>query len=467
MYEEYYGFTHPPFSLTPDPRFLYRSDSHASALDQVWQAIRRKEGFIVLAGDAGTGKTTLCRTILEQFDSRTITALLLDPFLSLDELLREVLLSYGVASREAFSSGRLATATRHELSRTLHDFLLSLVSINGSAVLMIDEAQRLSPEVLEEIRILSNLETNDRKLLLIVLVGQLDLLEILRHPSLRQLDQRISIRCVLKPLERAGVNAYIEHRLSVARAARPVTFTPEAVDSIFEHSAGVPRVVNLIADRALMGGAEAQTDQITLPLVRRAARALGLKARTLHSPPAAPRVEATVQSQPAEAQAPATAPTTAPAPSRVPRLVVAAALAVVAVAAGAYWFFVMRPLAAMESGELPAPRNLTPSSLAVPLVPSLPAPETLPSLPPPIEEGAFSVLVGAFDSVRDVEQTAKTLRERGLPVYAVSLRAADAVRRRVLVGRYATREEALKIRTDLATDFPEARIIYGWFERVP
>jgi general secretion pathway protein A len=462
MYEEYYGFAHPPFSLTPDPRFLYRSESHASALDQVWQAIRRKEGFIVLAGDAGTGKTTLCRTILETFDSRTMTALLLDPFVSLDELLREVLLSYGVASREAFSSGRLATATRHELSRTLHDFLLSLVSINGSAVLMIDEAQHLSPEVLEEIRILSNLETNDRKLLLIVLVGQPDLLELLQHPSLQQLDQRISIRCALKPLDRAGVNAYISHRLTVARAAKPVAFTAEAIDFVFELSRGVPRVVNLIADRALMGGAEARTDRITLPMVRQAARALGLK-------PAPDSPAPAVAAEPTLEREPGTEPAEAPGPprSRSPRLVAATTVGLLAVAAAAYWLLVMRPLAALGSADLPAPRNLSPSSLAAPLVPSLPAPETLPSLPPPIEEGAFSVLVGTYDSIRDVEQTAKRLRERGLPVYAVSLRIDETVRRRVLVGRYATREDALKVRTDLAGDFPEGRVIYGWFERVP
>ena len=143
MYEDYYGFVQPPFSLTPDPRFLYRSESHEVALQQVWQAIRRKEGFIVLTGDIGTGKTTLCRTLLEQFDQTTFTALILNPFLSVEELLREVLLSFGVVSKDALKSGRLATASKHELVRTLHDFLLSLVPLHGSAVLIIDEAQHL------------------------------------------------------------------------------------------------------------------------------------------------------------------------------------------------------------------------------------------------------------------------------------------------------------------------------------
>ena len=183
MYEDFYGFVQPPFSLTPDPRFLYRSESHDVALQQVWQAIRRKEGFIVLTGDIGTGKTTLCRTLLEQFDQTTFTALILNPFLSVEELLREVLMSFGVVSKDALKTGRLATASKHELVRTLHDFLLSLVPLHGSAVLIIDEAQHLSPEVLEEIRVLSNLETNDQKLLQVVIVGQLNLLDIDRKST--------------------------------------------------------------------------------------------------------------------------------------------------------------------------------------------------------------------------------------------------------------------------------------------
>jgi general secretion pathway protein A len=276
MYEEYYGFVQPPFSLTPDPRFLYRSESHDVALQQVWQAIRRKEGFIVLTGDIGTGKTTICRTILEQFDPATFTALILNPFLSVEELLREVLLSYGVASRETLRSGRLASASKHELVRTLHDFLLSLVPLHGSAVLIIDEAQHLSAEVLEEIRILSNLETNEQKLLQILLVGQLNLLDVLHDAKLRQLDQRISIRCLLKPLNREEVEAYITHRLWVARGSTAVTFAPAAVDLVHRLSGGVPRMINLICDRALMSGCRAQTDKITDALILEAASALGI-----------------------------------------------------------------------------------------------------------------------------------------------------------------------------------------------
>ena len=262
MYEDYYGFVQPPFSLTPDPRFLYRSESHDLALQQVWQAIRRKEGFIVLTGDIGTGKTTLCRTLLEQFDQTTFTALILNPFLSVEELLREVLLSFGVVSKDALKTGRLATASKHELIRTLHDFLLSLVPLHGSAVLIIDEAQHLSTDVLEEIRVLSNLETNDQKLLQIVIVGQLNLLDVLHKAELRQLDQRISIRCSLKALTREEVEAYVTHRLWVARGSTSVSFTPKAFDLVHALSGGVPRMINLLCDRALMAACEKQTSRI-------------------------------------------------------------------------------------------------------------------------------------------------------------------------------------------------------------
>ena len=141
------------------------------------QAINRKEGIVVLTGDIGTGKTTVCRAVLERLDMTCFTSLLLNPFLSVEELLREILLDFGVVSREAVRSGRIASATKHDLVSTLHEFLVSLIPIGGSGVLIIDEAQHLSPEVLEELRVLSNLETNHQKLLQIVLVGQLNLLD--------------------------------------------------------------------------------------------------------------------------------------------------------------------------------------------------------------------------------------------------------------------------------------------------
>jgi general secretion pathway protein A len=443
MYEEYYGFAHSPFSLTPDPRFLYRSESHDSALQQVWQAIRRKEGFIVLTGDIGTGKTTLCRTILEEFDPSTFTALVLNPFLSLEELLREILLGYGVVSRDALRSGRLAAATRHELIRTLHDFLLSLEPIHGSAVLIIDEAQHLSPEVLEEIRILSNLETNERKLLLIVLVGQLNLLEVLRDAKLRQLDQRISIRCLLQPLTRDGVEAYITHRLSVARGSGSVTFTTDAVDLVHRISDGVPRVINLLCDRALMASADAQTDRITEAHVQEAAGNLGLAAKA----------ESAFQPR---------------WPSRrAMQAAGIAALVVLGLITGGYALISGTPLAG-GAATPPAVKMPALSSLGV-ATPSLTPPDALPSIAPPdIEKGAFSVIVGTYDTPRETEAIIRTLHERGLPAYAVDITMPDGIRRRrILLGRYVVREDAVKVRTDVSATFPDTRLVYGWFERVP
>ena len=276
MYEQFYGLVQPPFTLTPDPRFLYRSESHDEAITQLLQAIRRKEGFIVLTGDIGTGKTTSCRALLEQLDASTFTSLILNPFLSIEELLREVLLDFGVVSREAVRHGRLAGASTHELMSTLHDFLLSLMPIKGSAVLIIDEAQHLPRQVLEQIRIISNLETNESKLLQIVLVGQLNLLDSLADAEMRQLDQRISIRARLRPLTRVEVEAYVAHRLWVARGTSAVTFNNDALDLVHAYTGGVPRVINLLCDRSLMLGALARVNQIAPSMVEEAAGALGL-----------------------------------------------------------------------------------------------------------------------------------------------------------------------------------------------
>ena len=277
MYEEFYHFGQPPFTLAPDPRFLYRSESHGDALTGLLQAIRRREGFIVLSGDIGTGKTTTCRALLQQLDVNTFTSLILNPFLSVEELLREILLDFGVVSREAVRSGRISSASKHELIRTLEDFLLSLNTIRGSGVLIIDEAQHLSPDVLEEIRIISNLETNESKLLQIVLVGQLNLLEVLGDNQMRPLDQRISLRAMLKPLTRDEVEAYIGHRLWVAKGADSVSFDAASVDDVHAFTGGVPRVINLLCDRALMLGADQRVNVVTPEIIQAAAENLSLQ----------------------------------------------------------------------------------------------------------------------------------------------------------------------------------------------
>lgn len=278
MYENYYGFAEKPFSLTPDPKYLYRSQSHANAFDLLQYAIRRREGFVVVTGDIGTGKTTLCRALLEQIDPQTFTALVLNPFLTEEELLKRILQDFGVVSRDEAKAGKLAGVTKQDLIDTLYDFLLGLVPKNASAVLIIDEAQSLPWPVLEHIRLLSNLETDKEKLLQIILVGQLNLQPLLRSPEMRQLDQRVSIRYELKPLDVEAVAAYVVHRLAVAGGSGSVTFAASALNDVYRLSGGIPRLINLICDRALLAGYSLRASRITPEMVLHAAESLEIQA---------------------------------------------------------------------------------------------------------------------------------------------------------------------------------------------
>jgi general secretion pathway protein A len=278
MYEDYYGFIEKPFSLTPDPKYLYKSESHANAFELLQYAIRRREGFVVITGDIGTGKTTLCRAILEQLDRRTFTALVLNPFLSEEDLLRLILQDFGVVSREELKGGRLRGVSKQDLIDTLNEFLLSLLPLRARALLIIDEAQNLPHQVLEQIRILSNLETDKEKLLQIVMVGQLNLKDALRSPELRQrqLDQRVSIRYDLKPLTTEETAAYVAHRLTIAGGGAAVSFTPKALEVVHRCTGGIPRLINLVCDRALLGGYSERSTRIGAPMVRKAASSLEL-----------------------------------------------------------------------------------------------------------------------------------------------------------------------------------------------
>ena len=279
MYERYYGFTEKPFSLTPDPKYLYRSQPHGDAFDLLQYAVRRREGFVVVTGDIGTGKTTLCRALLEQIDRTTFTALVLNPFLTEEDLLKRILLDFGVVSREELKQGRLAGVSKQELVDALYDFLLSLIPLKASAVLIIDEAQNLPLPVLEQIRILSNLETDKEKLLQIILVGQLNLRDVLASPELRQLDQRVSIRYELTPLDRETTGAYVAHRLAVAGGAASVVFAPKALDAVHRYTRGIPRLINLVCDRSLLAAYAARASRIGADVVDRAADSLDLGRR--------------------------------------------------------------------------------------------------------------------------------------------------------------------------------------------
>lgn len=277
LYESFYGLAQSPFALAPDPRFLYLSDSHDSAIRRILQALRRREGFIVLSGDIGTGKTTLCRALLEQLDKTAFSCLILNPFLTVEELLRQVLVDYGVVSREGLQSERFKAATRKELVDALSDFLITLAPLKGSAVLIIDEAQHLSPAVLEELRIIAGLHSHDARLLQVVLVGQPGLLQVLSEADLRQLDQRITLKAMLQPLGREDVEQYVTHRLTVAGESVSVVFEKPALKRLHALSGGVPRVINLLCDRALMAGAEKGVHEIGAEMIDRAADAISFR----------------------------------------------------------------------------------------------------------------------------------------------------------------------------------------------
>ena len=275
-YEPYYGLISKPFSLSTDPRALYKSSSHAAVLEDVLAAIRRREGLIVLTGEMGAGKTTLCRAALYQLDRKTFSTFVPDPYLSREDLLRMLLVGFGEVSVEDLKQGRLKGTPRADLGCQLYEFLTSLESVDAFAVLVIDEAQNLSAPLLDEIRALSEMEAG-RRLLQIVLVGQPELRARLKLPEMRQIAQRVTTSCELRPLSREGVSGYVAHRLVVAGGARDrVEFSSSALDLVFATSAGTPRLVNRICDRSLFHGYVDRTSQITQVHVARALQDLEL-----------------------------------------------------------------------------------------------------------------------------------------------------------------------------------------------
>ncbi|MFH1489079.1 MAG: AAA family ATPase, partial [Pseudomonadota bacterium] len=242
------------------------SARHREAMEHLAYGIDQKEGFILITGDIGTGKTTICRALVNRMNKDTAVALLLNPFFSEEELLRYILKDFG-----ATPSGKTRLALMEELNR----FLLRHAARGGVSVLIIDEAQNLSPQVLEQIRILSNLETEKEKLLQIVLVGQAELREKLKLPKLRQLDQRITVRYHIEPLEPKDIPRYIYHRLAVAGSEGKISFSKMAMKKIGKQfSRGIPRLINMICDRALLNGYTRQKYHINAKMIVEAAKSL-------------------------------------------------------------------------------------------------------------------------------------------------------------------------------------------------
>lgn len=409
-YEAYYGLAEPPFSLSPTVRFAFRSGSYATALDQVRRALERREGFIVITGEVGTGKSMLCRAAMQESGPHTFVSLILDPCVTAEELLAQVLSDFGVLDRDAGAPRRIAPAPLHQLIVVLQRFLTSLTPLGGRAVVIIDEAQHLHPVLLEQLRLWSNLDGDGPPLLQVVLSGQPELDILLGRPEMRQVRQRVSRRCELTGLERDEVAEYIEHRLSVARGAENhsapgpagvltqgdfwrVRFSPSAVRTVAALSQGVPRLVNLLADRALEVGCERQARTIDARIVREAARRLNLQ------------------------------------PTGIPRwqMQVAAAAAVILILAGGIgWKAIAQRSQAEESKPVVAAS--APAAAAVPEIRTLDVRDSV------------TVTIATLRSEQRAAAIAAQLVEAGFPAF--TRRHPDGVSHQVIVGPYVSPDEA-------------------------
>ena len=264
MYTSFFGLSEKPFAITPDPRYLYLSERHAEALAHLLYGINESGGFIQLTGEVGTGKTTVVRTLLARVPHHADVAVILNPRVTPVEFLLTICeeLGLGIADADRDSVKQMVDA--------LNRRLLSAHAEGRRIIVLVDEAQNLSIDVLEQVRLLTNLETPTQKLLQIILIGQPELRELLDRTDLRQLAQRITGRYHLKPLSREETKGYVRHRLRVAGAAEEI-FTPAALLEVHRLSQGIPRVINVACDRALLGAYTQETKRITAALVRRAA----------------------------------------------------------------------------------------------------------------------------------------------------------------------------------------------------
>lgn len=267
MYEEFYGFRDNPFRLTPDPDYLFLSTNHQEALGHLLFGVREGSGVVVITGEIGAGKTTLLRTLVRNLDDATIIAYIFNPALSAMELLQTINADLGLPS---------SSTSKKELIDDLNRFLLTQQAAKRRVVVIIDEAQDLEPSVLEQLRLLSNLETEREKLLQIILVGQPELRVTLAHPELAQLDQRVTLRWHLGPLNEEETAAYVRHRIRVASEGRdPVQFSVSALSMIYRIAKGIPRVINILCHRALLIAYTHEERLIDRAIILQAAREIG------------------------------------------------------------------------------------------------------------------------------------------------------------------------------------------------
>jgi len=360
MYASHFGLRREPFSIAPDPRYLYLSERHREALAHLLYGVEGGGGFVLLTGEIGAGKTTVCRAFLEQLPAHCRVAYIFNPKLTVPELLRTVCDEFRI---EVPDTGRDPDAVKAYID-SLNAHLLHSHAQGLNCVLIIDEAQNLSAEVLEQLRLLTNLETSERKLLQIILIGQPELQDLLARPDLEQLAQRVIARYHLPALAETDTALYIAHRLTVAGATRTDLFEPRAVRRIHQLSRGIPRRINLLCDRSLLGAYAAQRDRVDAGIVEQAAQEIFV-ART----------------------GPTRADTLAPNPWRQVPKWIWGTLAGVSVGcfagAGALaWMQHQRDAAALATA-LPAPQVSRPALASAPRPAANPTPGTVPSTAAP------------------------------------------------------------------------------------
>jgi general secretion pathway protein A len=264
MYTKYFELTEEPFSIAANPRFLYMSFRHREALAHLLYGIRSDSGFVMLTGEVGTGKTTVCRCLMEQLPEHSNVAFILNPKVTVNELLSSICDELGIAYEHVDRSIKTFVDA---ISR----YLLAQHALGRNTVVIIDEAQNLSADVLEQLRLLTNLETNERKLMRIILLGQPELETMLSRPELKQVEQRITARYNLKPLDRSEINAYVSHRLAVAGCREPV-FSARVINKIYAKTRGIPRLINILCDRAMLGAYVKSRRKVSLKILQKATR---------------------------------------------------------------------------------------------------------------------------------------------------------------------------------------------------
>lgn len=268
FYQDYFGFEAMPFNNTLDTHFFFPSDKHQEALSRLIYAISERKGFVMISGAIGSGKSTLCRVLLGQLPREVKTAVITQTQLTSEQLVHAIAEDFGIATNGL---------SRYDTLLKLNDWLIAQLAAGATPVLIIDEAQNLSVEVLEEVRMITNLETEQEKLLQLILLGQPELRQKVRLPELRQLRQRISVQYHLEPLSRQETKDYIAHRLKIANPSRTLHFKKGAMAEAYLYSGGVPRLINTLCDQALLAAFTAETRDVTARMVRDIARDLELE----------------------------------------------------------------------------------------------------------------------------------------------------------------------------------------------